>query len=92
MQVSSQSYSDTVKKGKIISQSVEKGKTVEEDTKIMVVVSKGIEPVTVPNVIGNAKDTAIVKKRFNKKCKEETMERKRRAVAAAKRRVTKRKK
>ena len=61
MQVSSQSYSDTVKKGKILSQSVKKGKTVEEDTKIMVVVSKGIEPVTVPNVIGNAKDTAIVK-------------------------------
>lgn len=54
-------YSDKVKKGCIISQSVKSGEKADEETKISVVVSKGVEQVKVPNVIGNKKQNAIKK-------------------------------
>lgn len=50
--VQSEEYSDQVKKDKIISQNPEKGTKLEEGEQVEVVVSKGIEQVTVPNVYG----------------------------------------
>lgn len=54
-------YSNKVKKGFIISQSVKSGEKADEETKISVVVSKGVEQVKVPNVVGNKKKNAIKK-------------------------------
>jgi serine/threonine-protein kinase len=48
--VSGKEYSDDVKKGVVISQSIEAGNTVEEQQTVEVVVSKGIEQVEVPDV------------------------------------------
>ena len=50
-----------IKKGCVISQSVDTGKKTDEQTVIEVVLSKGIEQVKVPNVIGKKKSAAIKK-------------------------------
>ena len=48
-----ESYSDTVESGKVMEQSVAKGeKVVAKDTKIVLTVSKGKEPVTLINLKG----------------------------------------
>ena len=48
-----ESYSDTVESGKVIEQSVAKGeKVVAKDTKMVLTVSKGKEPVTLINLKG----------------------------------------
>lgn len=55
-------YSNTVEAGKVISQSVKKGKKVDSGTSVSYVVSKGKEPaktVTVPNAIGDSLANAI---------------------------------
>lgn len=45
-------HSDTIEKGRILSQTPEAGTVADEDTKVVLVVSKGIKPVQVPNVVG----------------------------------------
>lgn len=52
-------YSTKVKKNYIISQSIKMGQKVDEGTVIKVVVSKGIEQVKVPKVVGKSKTVAI---------------------------------
>ena len=48
-----ESYSDTVESGKVMEQSVAKGeKVVAKDTKMVLTVSKGKEPVTLINLKG----------------------------------------
>ena len=56
-------FSDTVTSGNVISQSVAAGNSVEEGVTIDLVVSKGPEKVTMPNLWGNPKDRAIEKLR-----------------------------
>lgn len=50
--IQSEQYSDQVKKDNIISQNPEKGTKLEEGEQVEVVISKGIEQVTVPNAYG----------------------------------------
>ena len=54
-------YSDTVAKGNVISQSIAANTSVEEGVTVDLVVSKGPEKATVPNLWGNPKDRAIEK-------------------------------
>ena len=56
-------FSDTVAAGNVISQSAAAGNSVEEGVTIDLVVSKGPEKVTMPNLWGNPKDRAIEKLR-----------------------------
>ncbi len=51
-------YSDDVQEGHILSQKPEKGEKVYEDTKVVLTVSKGKKPVTVPEVVGYTKEDA----------------------------------
>ena len=46
-----EAYSDTVEIGKVISQSVESGSTINEGEELIVIVSKG-QAVTIPNLVG----------------------------------------
>ena len=57
--VASEEYSEDVEEGKIISQDPEKGSKLTEDTVIKVVVSKGIEKVTMPKLIGEKEADAV---------------------------------
>ena len=52
------SYSNTVAIGNVISQSPSAGSNVVHDTAVDIEVSLGVEPVTVPNVVGSAQATA----------------------------------
>lgn len=61
MRIEKEEYSMKIKKGCVISQSVDTGKKTDEQTVIEVVLSKGIEQVKVPNVIGKKKSAAIKK-------------------------------
>ena len=54
-------FSDTVAVGNVISQSVADGTSVEEGVTVDLVISKGPENVTMPNLWGNPKDRAIEK-------------------------------
>ena len=54
-------YSDTVAKGNVISQSIKENTSVEEGVTVDLVVSKGSEKATMPNLWGNPKDRAIEK-------------------------------
>ena len=47
-------WSETVDKGKVVSQSLEAGSSVRHDTAVDFVVSKGREPLTVPNLSGKS--------------------------------------
>lgn len=47
-------WSEDVEKGKVISQSVPAGASVRHDTKVDIVVSKGREPLTVPDIKGKS--------------------------------------
>ena len=57
-EVSDEKYSDDVEKGHVISQSVKKGTKLEEGEKITVVISKGVEKVKVPDVVGKSESEA----------------------------------
>ena len=57
--VGKKKYSDTVKKGAVISQKPKAGTECEEGTVITVVLSKGIEQVKVPDVIGMSQEDAV---------------------------------
>jgi serine/threonine-protein kinase len=54
----STAYSDTVEEGSVISTTPEPGTSVRRDAAVTLVVSKGIEPVAVPNVTGKSLDDA----------------------------------
>ena len=56
-----EAFSDTVAAGNVISQSVADGTSVEEGVTVDLVISKGPEKVTMPNLWGNPKDRAIEK-------------------------------
>ena len=51
-------YSDTVEKGKVISQSPSSNSSLTKGSTVTIYVSKGIQPVTVPNVVGKTSSTA----------------------------------
>lgn len=57
----SEEYSEDVKNGYIISQSVEEGSKVPKGTKIVLVVSKGTEQITMIDVKGETYDAASAK-------------------------------
>ena len=57
----SEAFSDTVAAGNVISQSIDKDTTVEEGVTVDLVISKGPEKITMPNLWGNPKDRAIEK-------------------------------
>ena len=59
LHIEKEEYSMKVKKGCVISQSIDAGKKIDEQTKIEVAISKGIEQVKVPKVIGKNKSSAI---------------------------------
>lgn len=44
-------YSELVEKGKVISQSIPDGTDLKEDDRVWIVISKGVEETTVPNVV-----------------------------------------
>lgn len=46
-----EAYHDTLANGKVISQSIAANTTVKHDTAVDLVISKGPEPITIPNVI-----------------------------------------
>ncbi len=52
-------YSSTVESGKVISQSPSAGEKLKENGTVNLVVSKGAETSTVPNVVGSTEGTAI---------------------------------
>lgn len=56
-----EAFSDTVAAGNVISQSIAEGTSVEEGVTVDLVISKGPEKVTMPNLYGNPKDRAIEK-------------------------------
>ena len=58
MEVSGEAFSDSIGKGKVISQKPEPGTECEETQKISVVISKGVEQVTVPDVTGKSQEEA----------------------------------
>lgn len=51
-------YSDKFEEGLVVSQSILEGQTVEEDEKVKIVISKGIEEADVPDVVGKTPDEA----------------------------------
>ena len=57
--IASEEYSEEYEEGKIISQDPEKGTKITEDTTIKVVLSKGIEKVTMPKLIGEKEADAV---------------------------------
>ena len=59
IEVASEEYSEEYAEGYIISQDPEKNKKIKEDTVIKVVVSKGIEKVTMPKLIGEKEADAV---------------------------------
>ena len=59
IEVASEEYSEEYAEGYIISQDPEKNKKIKEDTVIKVVVSKGIEKVTMPKLIGEKESDAV---------------------------------
>jgi len=58
---SEESFSPTVEEEKIISQDPEAGIKVKKDTVVKVVISKGEELITIPDVVGLSRDDAIAK-------------------------------
>lgn len=54
-----EAYDESVEAGKVISQSIEYGSEVEEGTKITIVVSKGPESFTMPNLKNMTENEAI---------------------------------
>ena len=61
LEVASEEYNDQFAAGYIMKQDPEKGKKIKENTVIKVVVSKGIEKVTMPKLIGEKEVDAIKK-------------------------------
>lgn len=57
-QITGETYSDELQAGAVISQDLEAGSKAEEQQVISVVVSKGAEPATVPDVTGKNLDEA----------------------------------
>ena len=51
-------YSASVAQGKVISSDPKAGKVIEHTTKVSIVVSKGKEPATIPDVTGKSEDDA----------------------------------
>lgn len=54
-----ESYSETVAEGLVISQSPEAGATVDHDSTVNLVISKGREPIIIPDMTGASQDEAL---------------------------------
>lgn len=50
--------SDVVEAGKVISQSISEGEVLNEEDRVKIVISKGVEEVTVPDVLGKTAEDA----------------------------------
>lgn len=50
--------SDTVEAGKVISQSIAEGEILNEEDRVRIVISKGVEEVSVPNVVDRTEEDA----------------------------------
>ena len=59
--IKSEEYSSEIEEGKVISQepAYRKNYTIKENTNISIVISKGIEKVTVPKIVGMTYDEAV---------------------------------
>jgi serine/threonine-protein kinase len=55
----SEEFSETVKKGVVVSQSVKPGEKLKRGEAVALVVSKGRQPITVPQVTGQARAAAL---------------------------------
>jgi beta-lactam-binding protein with PASTA domain len=51
-------YSDTVKEGRVVKATPKEGQSVPPDTRVDLVVSKGLPPVDVPNLVGQSQADA----------------------------------
>ncbi len=58
IKIESREYSESVKRGLIIDQSPESGALLEENGSVKVIISKGIETVTVPSLYGKTRGEA----------------------------------
>lgn len=56
--ISGEGYSDTVETGKVLSQEPEAGTDIEANTEVILVISKGSEPIQMPNVVGMSRKKA----------------------------------
>lgn len=56
--IEKEKYSDSIDKGRVISQETKSGTKLKKGEKVYVVLSKGVERVIVPNVVGLKKNTA----------------------------------
>ncbi len=56
--IGGEDYSDEIEKGSVLSQKPEAGTAVDENTEVVLVVSKGSKPVQVPDVVGMSKKKA----------------------------------
>lgn len=56
---STRKYSDTVKEGLIIEQNVNPGTKVSKGSTVVITVSKGVEPITMPNFVGVSLNDAL---------------------------------
>lgn len=54
-------YSESVKKGRVVTQSSKAGAWVEHDSAVKITISGGREPIKVPNVVGMWKNDAVSK-------------------------------
>ena len=52
-------YSETVAAGQVISQSETSGSNIKKNSTVLIVVSKGAQMITVPNVVGKDSDSAV---------------------------------
>lgn len=52
-------YSETVAAGQVISQSETPGTNIKKNSTVLIVVSKGAQMITVPNVVGKDSDSAV---------------------------------
>ena len=54
----SSSYSDTVPSGKVVSASQQEGASLKRDTPVDLVISKGLQPIQIPSLVGQSVDAA----------------------------------
>lgn len=50
--ISGEGYSDTIEAGSVLSQEPEAGTDIEANTEVILVISKGVESIQMPNVVG----------------------------------------
>lgn len=56
--ISGEGYSDTIEAGSVLSQEPEAGTDIEANTEVILVISKGVESIQMPNVVGMSRKKA----------------------------------